>query len=244
VLPPLGSVGLSAVKLAGKLTKGPIVVAGIDFSFTLDATHARGSPGHLDALRSQNRFRGLINAGAAFRNGIVPAVSKSGVPVLSNPAMRTYRNLFEEEFSSDENIYDISGTGLPLGVKTLTPEEALDLLCSGRETALAKKETALVEKTKALVEKETALAERAKAFIKKELGLIVELRDILTGVRDGEKLSLLLEELDYLWAHFPEYAGAEGKKPAVPDTGFLKRVRAEIDPFIKLWELLDRALCP
>ncbi|MDR0586559.1 MAG: DUF115 domain-containing protein, partial [Treponema sp.] len=128
VFPPLGSVGLTAVKLAGRLTKGPLVTAGIDFSFTLDATHARGSPSHLALLQSQNRFRGLINADAAFRSGIFPAVSKSGVPVFSNPVMRNYRNLFEEEFSGG-GIYDISGTGLPLGLKTLAPEEALDLLC-------------------------------------------------------------------------------------------------------------------
>ncbi|MDR2048122.1 MAG: DUF115 domain-containing protein [Treponema sp.] len=242
VLPPLGSVGLTAVKLAGRLTTGPLVAAGIDFSFTLDATHARGSPGHLASLQAQNRFRGLINADAAFRGGIFPAVSKSGVPVLSNPAMRTYRNLFEEEFSGSGGIYDISGTGLSLGVKTLAPEEAFDLLC-GSGGISSPSRTTRESPLPLSAGGRRDLFDREKAFVKKELGMIVELRDILTGVRGGENLLLLLEELDYLWAHFPEYAGAEGRKPAVRDTGFLKRIRAEIDPFVKLWELLDRALC-
>jgi hypothetical protein len=244
LFPPLGSVGLTAVELAGRLTKGPLVVVGIDFSFTLDATHARGSPGHLAALANQNRFRGLINADAAFRAGIFPAVSKSGVPVLSNPAMRTYRDLFEEEFSGGRNIHDVSGTGLFLGVKTLDPEEAFDLLRGSggisqrRESCSPRRQAP----DPAGSGKRTLFdREKIMPFVKKELGMICELRDILTGVRNGEKLPLLLEDMDYLWAHFPEYAGAEGKKPSVTDTGFLKRVRAEIDPFVKLWELLEKA---
>ncbi|MDR2143512.1 MAG: DUF115 domain-containing protein [Treponema sp.] len=239
VFPPLGSVGLTALKLAGSLTKGPLVVAGIDFSFTLDAVHARGSPGHLALLQGQNRFRGLINADAAFRSGVFHAVSKSGVPVLSNPAMRTYRNLFEEEFSGD--IYEISGTGLSLGLKTLATEEALDLLLGSG--GISSPSPVTREPRPPLSAEKRDLSGREKAFVKKELGMIVELRDILTGVRDGENLLPLLEDLDYLWAHFPEYAGAENKRPAFRDTGFLKRIRAEIDPFVKLWELLDKALC-
>jgi hypothetical protein len=148
--------------------------------------------------------------------------------------MRTYRNLFEEEFSGGGNIHDVAGTGLPLGVKTLSPEAALDLLCgSGELPPESRRPDSGV--SGALFDRE-----KTSLFVKRELEMILELRDIL--VRGGE-LFPLLEELDYLWAHFPEYAGAEGKKPAAGDTGFLKRVRAEIDPFVKLWELLERELC-
>jgi hypothetical protein len=166
--------------------------------------------------------------------------------------MRTYRNLFEEEFSSSGNIHDVSGTGLPLGVKTFTPEEALDLLCASGEISQHQESFSPQPQTSVPLNQERqtlsgnerqVLLDSTRGFVKKELGMIYELRDILTGVRGGEKLPLLLEDLDYLWAHFPEYAGAEGKKPAASDTGFLKRVRAEIDPFVKLWELLEKALC-
>ncbi|MDR1507234.1 MAG: DUF115 domain-containing protein [Treponema sp.] len=235
VFPPLGSVGLTAVALAKKLTKGPILAAGMDFSFTLDATHARGSPGHAASLQNQNRFRGLINAEAAFRKGVFQTVSKTGVTVFSNPAMRTYRNLFQEEFSKDKNIHDIRGTGLPLGLAALSAPEALDALFGGgRQTA------ALPPPRKAQADGGRSPQDREKfaAFAGKELGMLRELREILSGGRNTARIPRLLSDLDYLWSHFPEYAGAAGKKPSASDTGFLKRVRAEIDPFRRLWELL------
>jgi hypothetical protein len=225
ILPPLGSVGLTAVELVRRHGSGPVICSGIDFSFTLDRTHARSSPGHLTSLAGQNRLRGLIHPGAAFREGAFTVKSKSGVPVRSNPAMRNYRNLFEQEFSSDPRIRDIAGTGLPLGLTTLSTKEALELLISGRTGH---------------VEAKTGLSPAAgktelEEFIHNELYLLEELRDTLTGTGMPEKLETLLVEADYLWAHFPDRTGA-GKQPGT-DLGFLKRVRTEIDPFIKLWKL-------
>ena len=73
------------------------------------------------------------------------------------------------------------------------------------------------------------------------------LRDMLTGAAaaDLPRLNLLIDECDYLWAHFPDYAAAGGRRPgeaeiagASPEAvSFLKRLRAEIDPFLKLWNL-------
>jgi len=45
-------------------------------------------------------------------------------------------------------------------------------------------------------------------------------------------LSVLIDECDYLWAHFPDYSG--GVKPKLSDLSFLKRVRTEIEPMLKL----------
>jgi hypothetical protein len=56
---------------------------------------------------------------------------------------------------------------------------------------------------------------------------LVELRGILTGEVAAERLDLLVDECDYLWAHFPDCTG--GRRPAVSDISFLKRLRMEID---------------
>ncbi|MCL2472954.1 MAG: DUF115 domain-containing protein, partial [Treponema sp.] len=61
---PLGSVGLSAVAVSLRITTGPVLAGGLDFSYTLDTYHARSTPGQRDLLRRQNRFSGIINAGA------------------------------------------------------------------------------------------------------------------------------------------------------------------------------------
>jgi hypothetical protein len=254
ILPPLGSVGLTAVELALRLSAGPVIVGGIDFSFTLDRIHARSSPAHLALLLSQNRFTGPFNAEAVFRPGVFDTLSKSNNPVKSNPAMRTYRNLFEQEFSCGR-IRDVAGTGLPLGLETLTIEEVIGALSEGpaqrHNSTETQKEPAQRQNMPgtscfgAFVG--TAFEEKPglAAFITKEKSMLEELRAMLTGSASSasiEELDTLLDEADYLWAHFPDCAGAGGRRPPASDLTFLKRVRVEIDPFIKLWELAETTL--
>jgi hypothetical protein len=235
-LPPLGSVGLSAAVLALRCSSGPVVTGGIDFSFTPDAFHARSTPGHLEQLRRQNRFRGPINAGAAFRRGVFKTRSKSGLPVQSDPALKTYRDLFEREFSGENRLWDIAGPGLPLGLRTLDPEEAFALLRAGSQGHKPGKSP--VPGAPFNPDRRRALED----FIRRERDALAAFRDILRGSRPAprEQLEKLLDEEDYLWAHFPECAA--GRRPPVPDISFLNRVRVEIDPFIGLFDLLAQEL--
>jgi hypothetical protein len=161
--------------------------------------------------------------------------------------MRTYRNLFEQEFSGDDRIMDIAGTGLPLGVKTLTLDKALALLGSGPE--MPQSGAPAVEDASAVIAAEAGqageLSRKLKDFIENEKNILLELRSLLTGGESQNadavcRLDYLLDEADYLWAHFPDCAGAEGRRPSGTDTNFLKRVRAEIDPFLKLWDMALR----
>jgi hypothetical protein len=79
------------------------------------------------------------------------------------------------------------------------------------------------------------------AFAEQEREALIVLRGILTGTAsaDPAELERRLDDADYLWAHFPDCAGAERRRPPGTDLSFLKRVRVELDPFIRLW---DRAL--
>jgi hypothetical protein len=226
-LTPLGSVGLTAVELARRLTSGPVIAGGIDFSFTADRYHARSAPGHLARLAGSSRFKSLVNAAAAYRAGTFTALSKKSFPVRSDPAMRGYRDLFEQEFGADPGIFDIEGTGLPLGVKTLAMGEALERLNSFREGPPPAR----------IPQDRKNRRETLKSFIEREKVLIAGLKDILTGAASPDALEELLDGCDYLWAHFPECAGAGGRRPDTADISFLKRIRAEIDPFIRLWEM-------
>jgi len=221
VVPPLGSVGLTAVELSRRLTTGKIICAGLDFSFTQDKYHARSTPGHFSRLNLQSRLKRLFNP-AAYNQYSTAAVSKSGLSVYTSPAMKNYRDLFEQEFGGDERIFDIEGIGLPLGVKTLSLKDAMAML--------EKEKPAPTQNVHAVNGKKSEL----DLFYKEERNRLEELRNLLTGeaAADNERLSTLIEECDYLWAHFPDYAG--GKSPVVSDISFLKRVRAEIDPMLKL----------
>jgi hypothetical protein len=86
-LPPLGSVGISAVMLALKLHAEKILIAGLDFSFTIDKYHCKGSPSHRAALNTATRLKSPLRMAA----GSFSCVSKSGLPDRSDPALRIYQ---------------------------------------------------------------------------------------------------------------------------------------------------------
>jgi hypothetical protein len=228
VIQPLGSVGLTAVELARRLTDGNIICAGLDFSFTQDKYHARSTPGHKNRLNLQNRLKRLFNP-AAYNTYSITAVSKSGLSVYTNPAMKNYRNLFEQEFGGDSRIFDIEGMGLPLGVKTLSMESAVDLLVKNITQRHKGREDTKEEK------KEEEREEELISFFENEKRRLEDLRSLLTGeaAADNERLNVLIDECDYLWVHFPDFAGGD-RRPELGDVSFLKRLRAEIDPMLKL----------
>jgi hypothetical protein len=235
-LPPLGSVGLSAVALALRITTGDVLTVGLDFSFTLDKYHCRGSPAHLAALRTSTRLTGLFSAAAAaaFCGGSFPALSKSGAPVRTDAALRQYRALFEAEFGGNARVFDIEGSGLPLGVQTLTMEEAAArFFCSRTDMA----RNASLPGGGRCGRRAPLHKQKLTCFVEHESAILTEILEILTGKRSAapERLDFLLDEADYLWAHFPDCAAGGGRRPPATDGGFLKRVRAELEPFLRLW---------
>lgn len=85
----------------------------------------------------------------------------------------------------------------------------------------------------------TGKAGAIRALLAEELASLKRLRAILSGeapAAAGEP-DRLLDYCDYLWAHFPECAAAGRQRPGTDSLSFLKRVRAELDPFINLIEL-------
>jgi hypothetical protein len=199
----------------------------------MDACHARSTPGRRDLEKRQTRFKSLIDTGAALKDGTYAAVSKTGSQVRSDPAMRKYRDLFEQEFGGNSRLFDISGPGLSLGVKTITAAEAFAIL----NEAVDSQET--TETARIRAEKIHAGKGKIEAFARREVDTLKELKDMLTGAAppDQKKLETLLDAADYLWAHFPECAGAGRRRPPAADLSFLKRARAEIDLFLNLWEI-------
>jgi hypothetical protein len=235
-LPPLGSVGLSALSLALMLGTGTIFTAGIDFSFTIDKYHCRGSPSHGEALIRHTRFGGLYPSAPAFRAQSIMGALKNGA-LKSDPAMKNYRDMFEAEFAGSGRVFAIAGCGLPLGVETLSYEAALSAM---RKAAYASVEPLPAAGVVARPP-DTALI---RSFIESELEMLRELLCILKGETEAGRLDFLLDAVSYLWAHFPDCAGAGGARPPSSDIGFLKRVRVEIEPFIKTWELARTTLAP
>ena len=165
--------------------------------------------------------------------------------------MRNYRNLFEREFAADPRLFDIAGSGLPLGLKTLSPEAVFEALAAGEENPAsggpARGQAANGEESSAYGEPLAAtngITEKLKSFLKAEKGRLLALREMLSGGRAAQGMEAFIDECDYLWAHFPDYAGAGGRRPDKGEIAagspaaisFLKRLRAEIDPALALIE--------
>ena len=94
---------------------------------------------------------------------------------------------------------------------------------SGMKKTRTPKEASITNNTR-----KQKLAEKIREFYHKEEGVLQELRKGLSsGNICQERILEILEEADYLYLHFPD-----GYKPSL-DISFLKRVRSEIDFFLK-----------
>lgn len=241
VIPPLGSVGLAAVALAQKLRKSdavPIFVSGLDFAYSAGKTHARGAFAHLNQLF--NRFRLVSNGNyeAAFGSNStnVPAIIHEHNEKKINKTtanLSDYAQSFKLWFASTKNLFKLEDEGFCLGI----PEIKTDVFCniientsnSGENNTPGKMNSPIPEES----ENKSYEVSKISDFILNEKKSLEELKEILvTGGNlsktDFDKKVLeLLKNRNYLFLHFPD-----GTKVST-DLSFLKRVRSEIDFFIK-----------
>lgn len=229
-LKALGSVGLSAVNLALGATRAPVYTCGLDFAYEVDRYHARESPGNIYRLYKSNRLKSPIDPAPAFRPITQKTAGKNGLLLRSDPALRSYQALFEREFAACNRLFDISPYGLPLGIPVKSITEAVESLAG------CKKQTVKQAKQNSL---QGPSRQKVLDFICSERNQALQLRSILSGKEriDRTQFEQILDNCDYLWAHFPECAAAEGRRPDSDNIAFLKRVRAELDPFIKAFDI-------
>ena len=264
VMPPLGSVGLTATKIALMLRKTdrvPVFVTGLDFSYRAGTTHARGSAPHTARLASSFRISPAANYEAAFGCSMQKIIGKDGSPFFTSPALLSYVQTFRAYFSESPNLFDAGTTGIELGIPQ---KDVNDLIresgntvgterdrrkkdANGAETIVGQKDSEndiartgtdekAVHEEKTFTER-TAFSERkalsVRNFYEKEECALERLKNILSSGRNMSEderrveIEKLLAAREYLYLHFPD-----GLKASF-DLSFLKRVRAEIDFFIK-----------
>lgn len=242
-IPPLGSVGLAAVYIALTLRHDgtiPIYVTGLDFSFSCGATHAKGAPAQLTRLSSSSRFSPVENYDASFRNGTTGVLSKNNKQVRTDSIMTCYAEMFHALFANSDNIFDAGISGIPLGLKQKYICNVDDSYSEKNYSSNGNTQFSVMTSSYNFAAK-NALNESARKnilqFYQAECHSLELLRNLLqkgdaSEYRDAlltlnEQLTLILKECDYLYLHFPD-----GYKLSC-DVHFLKRVRAEIDFFIK-----------
>ncbi|AEE17186.1 6-hydroxymethylpterin diphosphokinase MptE-like protein [Treponema brennaborense] len=226
-VPPLGSVGLAATEIALMLRADisvPVFVTGLDFAFPPGKTHCRGTPQLQTVLIEQNRLSPCGNPAAAYRNG-VSAVSKRAGNVVTDRALAGYGALFADRYGTVPNLFDLACIGLPLGLPVRTigdfvsftaalPDSPAHAAAGGSGDDTGSDAAACRQAVLDFYDKEETALEKLKSYL------------VRGGATDAQLRELLLNR-EYLYLHFPD-----GFKPST-DVPFLKRVRAEIDFFLK-----------
>ncbi len=236
-IPPLGSVGLAAVYIALILRKSsdiPVFVTGLDFSYSTGKTHAKHTPAHINMLISCERSHPIGNYAASFSETAISVTDKSSRQMITGKAMSSYAQVFRAMFAKTNNLFDLGKCGIDLGLVRCTNEQFTDF-----EKKITGCNINEVWQTiqKKLDAKAADSEEKIQDFLNTEKKSLEKVRDLLinadkssfrdTSVSLSKQLYELLKDREYLYLHFPDgYALST-------EVNFLKRVRAEIDFFLK-----------
>lgn len=235
LIPPLGSVGLSALHLALALRAGspvPVFVTGLDFSYSFGKTHAKGSFHDRIKRSSVNRIRSMENLGAACAPDAQKMTGKDGRSVMSTSILFEYARIFQAYFSGRyENCFDAGKSGLDLGLPRRSLSDALNI-----------PEVPAEADCKHTFPVSIPSKDRLLAYFTEEQAALETLKSIFTGERALSpqhaacEIERILYAREYLFLYFPD-----GIKARL-DTDFLKRVRTQLDYFLKIFAVCIRNL--
>ena len=99
VIPPLGSVGLSAVETALKIRQDenvPVYITGMDFSYSIGQTHAKGSFHEKIRRFNNNRLIGVESFGSSFNDDAKKIIGKNNNPIITTTTLYNYSQLILE----------------------------------------------------------------------------------------------------------------------------------------------------
>lgn len=214
-VPPLGSVGVLALRVARGLG-GPLVIAGLDFSFRPGMTHCSGSPADIRGRLLESRL--YRNSGAweaSFRDG----TTHSGA-AITDPALSMYASLAAAELAGLDAWDMRGGFGSPLPARPLAPDGLESLVETSRSKRLPRRSG-----TSVLLGAAGSIGDcqaKARAFISGEKDRAERVSAALRQGAADDDLREMLAAADFLYLHFPD-----PERVLALETDALKRVAAE-----------------
>lgn len=222
-IPPVGSVGLAAMEIALFLRYSEdtkIFFCGLDFCFEVGKTHCKESSHITSLLNSTNRIKTCENLDSSFQNNSFFCKGKDGKTKVCNSTLLGYAKLFSARYSMKKNIFDIGDVGIDIGSRYCSVEEMIQ----NTQSDITSNEFNHYKND------ELSLLRKTNKFYETELNALKKIKAMLTGKDKTEDklLEKLLIEREYLYLHFPDaHLGLKMER------SFLKRIRAELDFFIK-----------
>jgi len=229
ILPPMGSVGLTALQLALALTAPhlPVLHTGLDFAWQNGLTHAAGSSPIKKLFAEINCTESPYKL--SLSTGMQRISGKRGLSYWTTPVLSGYAELYRHTFSGNERVIDIGTEGCFLNGRQADITEAERILtdagksninADGSLFAFACKPDTANERYEALCNYLTGEAEA-----------LTILNDHLQGKRSISEHTMeqIFSERDYLYSHFPDAARGYSL-----DLGFLKRAGIELRYLLKI----------
>ena len=230
VIKPLGSVGLVSMEIALKLRKDintPVLFSGLDFSYSIGITHAKGTASHKALLSSTSKLKSVFNISSAFSTGTSSIICANGKKMITSKVLESYALLFNENFEDEQNIFDIRTSGI-----NLTSAKAdLDHFIESLPANLNSNSYELNLNYQAIPKSSIT------SFLQNEKQALEELKDLFTyadnsalrkkDISLNEQIDSILTNREYLFIHFPDAVG-----PTNPQS-YYNRIRIELDFFLK-----------
>lgn len=256
VLQPMGSVGLTAVQLALRLTEPdiPVFHTGLDFTWQDGLTHARGSS------PVQKLFTEITRTESLYKLNIPPDVrlirGKQGLSYRTTTILSGYAELYRHAFADNSRVIDIGQRGCTLSTRLpeTSEHEAAQQLAAYTAAQTEKAEvTAAPQGTaqsylplythdmhkgyshsQAPSMHNQARCTQLEHYLTQEWETLTTLAKHLQGQQtiSEQEIPALLTERDYLYSHFPDAA-----RGYIHNLGFLKRVSIELRSILKLLEV-------
>ena len=229
ILPPMGSVGLTAIQLALALTTPhlPVLHTGLDFAWQNGLSHAAGSSPvkklFAEICRTESPYKLSVSTGMQRISG------KRGLSYWTTPILSGYAELYRHTFSGNGRVIDIGTEGCFLNGRQADITEAKRILTdSGKSNINADGSLfAFACKSDTANERYEALCN----YLTGEAEALTILNDHLQGKRSISEHTMeqIFSERDYLYSHFPDAARGYSL-----DLGFLKRAGIELRYLLKI----------
>lgn len=193
-LPGLGSVGITSCVLALRLTKGPIILSGFDFSYVPGKPHAKHSLSFELSHVRNHRLSPDILFELAMVRPLIHGTAHDGCRYTSDTVLTSYVPHLERVLDPDR-VSTLPRTGPDLGVPT-AEEDTLHSLF-GRTIRQDRPLSSIVRDVHAEYGNPSYWRPRARSFVTSE-------RLLLEQARSPESSLQKLREVDYTWIDFPD----------------------------------------
>ncbi len=196
----LGSVGIAAAQIAWRLTTGPVLFSGLDFSFPSGKTHARGAPALQRFWSQTNRLKG----GEIPGTGISEVFHRLSQGWLTTSVLQGYAQLLQEGLNQEAERTFFWGQSPTLSLENLALEGWFDKL-------------PILEHS--IVWEVPFQVPEVENWRRQERELTGKLLELLSG-------SFQIEEIEPLARHFAHLTMAFPDPEFRPTTDWLARLKA------------------